>query len=59
MSAYNHAESFGYTECSAPIGGIKKIIVLKASDTKIKDGKVTLKRKYGKFKREVKVYKNK
>lgn len=34
-------------------GGVKKIILFKSSDVKYVDGQLTMKRKYGKFKREV------
>ena len=38
-------------ECKATTGGIKSLTMWPASDWKMKDGKMVLKRKYGKFTR--------
>jgi hypothetical protein len=42
------------SECKGGIGGIKCVYIIKYSDSKFENGVfVGLKRKYGKFKREV------
>ena len=41
-------------QCDEP--KVKSVLIINASDVRIKDGKVSLKRKYGKFKRPVYKY---